>query len=269
MTIAPTGFETDSFADFEGTGPSAASGPASPGAAGPASGRAGTGASPPAEVRLVRAAAPALRALAPVAARALAATVPAATGLTLDDGLAEAEDWLEAAIAESEAWEAEADEAETSGPGSEESTADSGHLLDALAEALLAEAARAPNDAEAAMLAGGITIVILGPAPIEVRRLAPILCRGTTLLVRALRARPETRPMLPVVGTIARRTVRTLAGGAGAGRPLTPSVAARAMARHTRRVLGQPRVMARALHRNARMRRPLTRPRPRSRLGEG
>jgi len=249
MTRLPDGQETDSFADFEAMMPGR---PAPP----PRVLADGAWPRPDAlesELALVRRAAPVLARLAPAAARALVGAVPVTPGLLLDDEASDSEAWLEP---EAEAEDEAEDQPEADGmpPAAEDE-------LGALAEAMLAEAGRAASDVEAAALAGGITIVIVGPAPLLVRRLAPVLSRGTTLLVRALRARPETRPLVPVVGTIARRTARVLTRGAATGRPPTPAIAARVMAGQTRRVLGRPQLIARALNRHAAVRRQALRPR--------
>jgi hypothetical protein len=131
---------------------------------------------------------------------------------------------------------------------------------EALAEALLLEAGRVTSDTEAAALSGGITITITGPAPLAVRRIAPLLTRGTVTIVRALRSAPSTRPLTPVAGAIARSTVDALARRASAGHPVTPQVAAYVMARQTAETLGQPARIACAIARSAVLRRRLQAP---------
>ena len=130
---------------------------------------------------------------------------------------------------------------------------------EALAEALLAEAGRVASDAEASALSGGITITITGPAPMAVRRIAPVIARGTASLVQTLRGSPQTRPLVPVAGAIARATARDLAQRAATGRPVTAAVAKQVMARKTGQTLAQPAAVTRAVARSTIIRRRLNR----------
>ncbi len=156
------------------------------------------------------------------------------------------------------------DEADLEQPGESEAEAEDEDVVpglsaedEALAEALAAAAAVATGEEEAAGLVGGVTILILGPAPIRIRRLTPVLVRRATRLVRLLRRSPATRPLVPVVSTITKATTRRLVRRAAAGRPVTPAVAVGTMARQTARTLGRPRRIARALARNRAQRRRL------------
>jgi hypothetical protein len=143
---------------------------------------------------LVNRARPLLKHLKPIAARAVAASVPGGALLSgllrEDEGLgedfAEFEDPFDpqGSFEDEDEDEDEASiDGETGYLGEEEGDATP------LAEAMLAEAARAPTDAEAAALAGGITITITGPAPLVVRRVAPVISRGTARIVRVLRSK--------------------------------------------------------------------------------
>lgn len=219
--------------------------------------------------KVARGAAPLLRRLAPIAAKLVAGAVPGGAVLSALPGLLgeeperhpdpfadpfdmedpfdfEAMSDFEEEDGEEEAWEAEVPLGEEEG--------ESGML----AETLLAEAARAVSDTEAAALAGGITITITGPAPISVRRVTPVLTRGTANIVRVLRRSPVTRPLVPVAGAIARSTTRVLAKRAASGQPVTPAVAARVMARQTAKTLQKPSRVAKAVVRNAVQRRRLS-----------
>lgn len=200
--------------------------------------------------------APILRRLAPLAARAVAGAVPG--GAVLGKLLREDEDGFDGF----DAFDMEDDlllgEAEDEDEGDfEDDGFDRESELDDLAEALLYEAARVPSDEEAASLAGGITITITGPAPLAVRRVAPILSRGTARIVRVLRRSPATRPLVPAAGAIAKATARSLARRAAAGKPITPRLAARTMARQAQRTLSKPSRVAKAVVRNAVKRRRL------------
>jgi hypothetical protein len=176
--------------------------------------------------------APILRRLAPLAARAVAGAVPG--GAILGKLLREDEDGFDGF----DGFDGESE-------------------LDDLAEALLYEAARVSSDEEAASLAGGITITITGPAPLAVKRVAPTLSRGTARLVRVLRRSPATRQLVPAAGAVAKATAKSLSKRAAAGKPVTPRVAARTMARQAKRTLAKPSRVAKAVVRNAVKRRRL------------
>lgn len=209
--------------------------------------------------KLVQRAKPWLNHLKPLAVRAVASAVPGGalvSGLLSEDpeGLGEEfgdpEDPFDFQGSFEDEDEAAVD-GETGYLGEDESE------TTPLAETLLAEAARVDSDTEAAALAGGITITITGPAPLVVRRVAPVISTGTARLVRILRSKPATRPLVPVAGAIARSTTRALTRRAAAGKPVTPTVAAKVMARQTQRTLGKPSQVAKAVVRNAVQRRRL------------
>jgi len=83
------------------------------------------------------------------------------------------------------------------------------------------------------------------------RRVAPQLARGTVRVLRTLRRNPSTRPLVRVMPTIVRRTVRDIARQVDRGRPITPQTALGYLAHETRRVLEDPRA-ARHAYRNSR-----------------
>jgi hypothetical protein len=131
------------------------------------------------------------------------------------------------------------------------------------AELMAAVASRARTDAEAEAMAGAATLLSISPADrAELRRVLPNLVRGTAVLTRVLRSRPDTRPAIRVVPEIVRRTSHTLAQRSAAGQPVTKKTAARAMATQTRRVLGTPRTSVRAMQTNARATQVAARPGP-------
>jgi hypothetical protein len=66
-----------------------------------------------------------------------------------------------------------------------------------------------------------------------------------------------------VVPTIVNSTVRTLAKRAARGQPVTKRTAAKVMAAHTRKILGNPRACATAIHNNVRASRVAAKPRRR------
>ena len=72
------------------------------------------------------------------------------------------------------------------------------------------------------------------------------LVRGSAILTKLLRRRRSTRPAVRAVPAIVHSTARTLVRRSAAGQPITRRAAGRAMATHTRRVLGNPRVCSHA-----------------------
>ncbi|HHQ47695.1 MAG TPA: hypothetical protein ENK19_02270 [Acidobacteria bacterium] len=188
----------------------------------------------------LRALLPLLRRLAPAAARALLAGTRASPEEEEDgfeDGFEEEEELL--GLEEEEEEDGESDRVPGLGPEAE-----------ALAEALAAAASRVPDPAEAAGLVGGVTIHILGPAPVRIRRTSPVLVRRAVRLARLLRRSPRTRPLTPVVANIVKKTARTLTKHARRGKPATAKAAVRSMAKHTAKTLGSPKRLAKALARN-------------------
>jgi hypothetical protein len=130
---------------------------------------------------------------------------------------------------------------------------------EALAEEFAGESAETESEAEAQSLAGGVTIHILSHAPMAVRRVSPILVRRSAHLAQLLRRSPQTRPFLKTLPMINKRTAATLAQKAAKGKPITPRIAARTMARQTMRVIGNPQRAATALVKNDMHRRRLRR----------
>jgi hypothetical protein len=131
------------------------------------------------------------------------------------------------------------------------------------AELMAAVAAEARNDAEAEAMAGAATLLSISPADrAELRRVLPHMVRGTAVLTKVLRSRPDTRPAVRVVPEIVRRTSHRLAERASAGQPVTRKAAARVMATQTRKVLGTPRTCMKAVQTNQRAARVAARPAP-------
>ena len=83
-----------------------------------------------------------------------------------------------------------------------------------------------------------------------VTRVTPQLTRGVTKIARTIHRRPSARPLLRAMPTIARPTVHSLARRAIHHRPITPRVAVRTLAQHTRHILRNPRHRRHALRRN-------------------
>ena len=83
-----------------------------------------------------------------------------------------------------------------------------------------------------------------------VTRVSPQLTRGVSKIARGLHRNPQTRHLLRAIPSVARRTVGSIAKQAARGRPITPRLAVRTLARQTNRVLGSPRHRAYTLRRH-------------------
>lgn len=132
-------------------------------------------------------------------------------------------------------------------------------LTDGLAEELAGLASESESEAESAALLGGVTIHILSPAPIAVKRMTPVVLQSATRLGRFLRRSPQTRPLVRTIPTIQRRAVRALVKQAKRGGPVTPKAARAAMAKATYKTLRSPTMAAKGLANNAVKRRRLHR----------
>ena len=170
---------------------------------------------------------------------ALAPLASKAAGVLLREGEAEAES-LEAQLFVSHEGELEVANTEI------------GQQL-ALTEFLAAQAAEAETEAEAeAAIAASlpITITIMGGRR-ALRPVVPILSQANARVVSALRRRgPAGSELLRLMPTVHRQTIGTLHAAARAGQPITAPVALKTLAHVTRRVLSNPRTVARAVDRN-------------------
>ena len=208
--------------------------------------------------RRAKALAPILKRVAPIAARAVLGSAGGHTAAVLggmlreDDLKFEWEDegeWESFDLLDDEDDSESEDEAERV-PGLDPES-------EALVEALAAFAQAAESEDEASGLIGGVTIQILAPTPIRIRRLTPAFVRRTTRLTKLLRRSPSTRPLVPVVASIAKRTTRSLVRRAATGERITPATVGQVMARHTARTLASQKRVAGALAKNTIQRRRL------------
>ena len=123
----------------------------------------------------------------------------------------------------------------------------------ALTEFLASQAAEAETEAEAeAAIAASlpITITIMGGRR-ALRPVVPILSQANARVVSALRRRgPAGSELLRLMPTVHRQTIGTLHAAARAGQPITAPVALKALAHVTRKVLSNPRMVARGVDRN-------------------
>ena len=124
---------------------------------------------------------------------------------------------------------------------------------EAVAELMGEVAAAAQTEQEAEAMAGAATATIVSRSDsAALRRVLPHLVRGTAILTRILRGRRATRPAVRAIPTIVRSSVRTLRRRAARGLPVTRKTAAKVMAAHTKRVLGRPKLCAKAISNNVR-----------------
>jgi hypothetical protein len=123
----------------------------------------------------------------------------------------------------------------------------------AQAELLAARAAASESEAEAEALVGAAAATVLARADRRVLRgVHADLIRGAATLAELLHRHRAARPYTGIVPTVVDHTARTLARHARHGHPVTRRTAARVMAGHTARVLGDPRRSERALLRHVR-----------------
>lgn len=124
-------------------------------------------------------------------------------------------------------------------------------FTDSLAESLASQASESESEAEASALLGGVTIHIVSGAPISVRRISPVLLRGSNRLGRFLRRRRRTRPLVKAIPKIQKTAVKMLTDHARKGGKVTPAVAAKALSKATVKTLGTPKAAAKSLANNA------------------
>lgn len=131
---------------------------------------------------------------------------------------------------------------------------------DQLAEAV-ALAASKGRAVDAQSLGSQITIFVGGRAPLPVKTVLPVLSKASGDIARVLVSRrdPRARALVRTLPTIQRRTIATLTRKARTGKPVTPKIAARVMAKHAQRTLSSPQAITRALANNAAKKRSLDR----------
>jgi hypothetical protein len=156
------------------------------------------------------------------------------------------------------------DEYETHGEGESEMVHEiAGHGLnhhEALAEVMAEAASHEVHEGEAEAMAGAATLTVISPRDRRARRILPHMIRGTAILTRVLRRRKSTRPLVRVVPTIVRRSVKDLKRQAARGIPISRKRAAVTTARQVRRVLSSPKACATAITRNVRVSKAYKRP---------
>ncbi len=153
-------------------------------------------------------------------------------------------------------------EAEDEGESEDEmnAVADIPVTEDQLAESV-AHAASRGRAVDAQSLGSQITIFIGGRAPMPVKTVLPVLAQASGNVARALvQSRdPRARALIRTLPTIQRNTVATLTQKARAGKPITPKIAVRVMAKHANRTLSNQQAIGKALASNAAKKRTLDR----------
>jgi hypothetical protein len=136
----------------------------------------------------------------------------------------------------------------------------------ALTEFLAAQAAEASTEAEAeAAIAATlpITISIMGGRR-ALRPVMPVMAQATGRMTKLLRQEgPAGQQLLRTVPTIQRQAIATLKAAARSGQPINSATAVKALASATKRVLGNPQRVQRAIVRNAVLRQRTAPPSPR------
>jgi len=194
--------------------------------------------------KFLKKAAPILKSVAKVAAPIVGTAIGGPFG-TMLGGLASK------ALGESEYEE----EYETEAEGEQEMVHEiASHELshnEAVAEMMAEAASHEVHEGEAEAMAGASVVTVISPRDRRaLRRILPHMIRGTAILTRILRRRRVTRPMVRVVPTIMRRTIKDLKKQAARGIPITRKRAARAAAKQVRRVLSSPKACGTAIVRN-------------------
>jgi len=82
-----------------------------------------------------------------------------------------------------------------------------------------------------------------------VSRVTPQMTRAVGHLTRALYRNPQTRPLVRIIPSVARRAVATIAKRTAAGHPVTPQQAVRILGQVHRRVVQNPQTVRKVLHR--------------------
>lgn len=176
---------------------------------------------------------PLARALAPLAARVVANTLPSS-------GFADDHDPIADLLAEAE------QETVADGPSGVGAIGPGGPAGLATANRMGVQASAAPDEVEAAAIVAGslpITITVLGAGP-ALRPVLPILAQATSRLIGILgRHGPDGRALVGAVPAIHRKAVTLILAANRRGEPISGRLATAAMARATDSVLRDPELL--------------------------
>ena len=125
-------------------------------------------------------------------------------------------------------------------------------LDESLAESM-ATAGSKGNMATAQSMGSALTVTIASRAPMEVKKVLPVLAKagGDVAMTLAKSRDPRARTLVKVLPTIQKKTIATLTAKAKKGKRITPRTAARVMTKHAVRTLNSPQEVAKALANNA------------------
>lgn len=130
---------------------------------------------------------------------------------------------------------------------------------DALAEHLIAEAAAAEGELEAAALSGAATAVASGKLPTKVKKVLPVIVKKQVKVTRVLRKTRGGRKIIPVQNAITKKAVATLVRKAKKGKPIKKATAARVLRKQAKKILKKPKAVAIVVKRNRVKRKKLNR----------
>jgi hypothetical protein len=106
-----------------------------------------------------------------------------------------------------------------------------------------------PLALKALPLAAKVGAKLLPKAASMVAKAAPKLLKGVRGVAKTLASNPATKPLVKAIPQIVRKTTVDLARQVAAGKPMTPDIALRTLARDTAQVLGNPRAVVQTLAR--------------------
>jgi len=129
-----------------------------------------------------------------------------------------------------------------------------------LSEAVAIAASRGrPIDAQS--MGSAITIFVGQRAPMRVKTVLPVLAQASGDVARMLVSSrdPRARALIRTLPAIQKRTIATLTKKAQSGKPVTPQIAVRVMAKHANRTLSNPTAISKALATNVAAKRAIDR----------
>lgn len=107
-----------------------------------------------------------------------------------------------------------------------------------------------PIDAQS--MGSAITIFVGQRAPLPVKTVLPVLAQASGNVARMLVQSndPRARALVRTLPAIQKKAIATLSRKAQSGKPVTPAIAVRVMAKHASRTLNNPTAISKALATN-------------------